>query len=312
MTHSSPFARAVQLLLARALLTRADVTCLLHTSSCTRDAVLCALTADASLGREALPVAVEVAASSSTSALVALFLSFAYETHCRCPVPLERHALVIAPQDALVKRVVTGRRVNVALRLRDGDARGWGVVARERVPRGSFVSEYTGALVSTREMQRRFNETRARNYVLVLREVARQPTDEDSSSGDRGFRALRTIVDATACGNFTRLVNHSCAPNLTLTAVRVDSLIPRLVLLAKRDIASGEELTFDYAGDDTAGPSGAAVRRSFATTSTPGSSSTATKDREGGGDTVRHKRRRVACLCGAANCRRYLPSDPSI
>ncbi|TYZ59843.1 hypothetical protein PybrP1_005479 [[Pythium] brassicae (nom. inval.)] len=249
MTRHSNLARALTLLLARALLTRAEVKSLLHASSCARGAVLRALAADASLGREALPIAVETQAASASS-LRALFLSFAYETHCRCPVPLERHALAAAPHDALAKRVAAGRRVNVALRHRDDDARGWGVVALERIPRGSFVGEYTGALVSTREMQRRFREARGRNYVLVLREVARQA----GSSASGGFSALRTIVDATVCGNFTRLVNHSCEPNLTITAVRVDSLIPRLVLFASRDIARGEELTFDYAGD-AAGPS---------------------------------------------------------
>lgn len=282
---------ALRLLLSRraAFLQRADLRPLLQTSRCCRAAVLHwlegAFAADVSLGREELPVK----ASASCRLLLALFLSFAYETECRCPVPRERHVLPpdVVSRDPLVERVIAGRLVNVTLRYRADDARGWGVVATERIPRDAFVGEYTGALVSTREMQRRFRQRRdAKNYVLVLREVAR--TENGST-----FSAVRTIVDATACGNFTRLLNHSCEPNLVLTAVRVDSLIPRLVLFAERDIESGEELTFDYAGDST-GP---------ITAELPPSSPSESQD-------AVHAR--VACLCGSVRCRGYLPSDPSI
>uniref|UniRef100_K3WB34 MYND-type domain-containing protein n=1 Tax=Globisporangium ultimum (strain ATCC 200006 / CBS 805.95 / DAOM BR144) TaxID=431595 RepID=K3WB34_GLOUD len=89
------------------------------------------------------------------------------------------------------------------------------------------------------------------NYVLVLREsVSRPDADEyDNNDGSGcGFRVVRTIVDATEAGNFTRFINHSCDANLELMAVRVDSYIPRLVLFAQRDVKHGDELTFDYGG----------------------------------------------------------------
>jgi SET domain-containing protein len=93
---------------------------------------------------------------------------------------------------------------------------------------------------------------------------------------------VRTIVDATEAGNFTRFINHSCDANLELMAVRVDSYIPRLVLFAQRDVKHGDELTFDYGG----------------TSACTNSSEDA--------------RERPQCCCGATQCRGVLPCDASI
>ena len=53
-----------------------------------------------------------------------------------------------------------------------------------------------------------------------------------------------------------RFINHSCAPNLGMTTVRVDSVLPRFAFFALRDIEGGEELTFSYQGTQGA-PEGA-------------------------------------------------------
>ncbi|EGZ22038.1 hypothetical protein PHYSODRAFT_408331, partial [Phytophthora sojae] len=128
--------------------------------------------------------------------------------------------------------------------------KGWGVLAAQRIERGEHVGEYTGELVSTREMQRRYRQRydpKAINYVLSLREhVARQ--EEDGGGSALGFDVVRTNVDASSSGSATRFFNHSCAPNLEVAAVRVDSFIPRLALFARQRINAGEELTFDYGG----------------------------------------------------------------
>ncbi|KAL3661694.1 hypothetical protein V7S43_013453 [Phytophthora oleae] len=93
-------------------------------------------------------------------------------------------------------------------------------------------------------MQRRYQERydpQALNYVLSLREhVAHQ------GSSELHFDVVRTNVDASSSGNFTRFFNHSCTPNLEVAAVRVESFVPRLALFARRHIEIGEELTFDY------------------------------------------------------------------
>lgn len=51
----------------------------------------------------------------------------------------------------------------------------------------------------------------------------------------------RHDLDGRTRGNVARLINHSCAPNC-----RVDVVRGRIWIVARRDIAAGEELTFDY------------------------------------------------------------------
>lgn len=52
-------------------------------------------------------------------------------------------------------------------------------------------------------------------------------------------------IDARNKGSFTRFVNHSCEPNCKTEkwTVRGET---RIAVVALRDIAQGEELTFDY------------------------------------------------------------------
>lgn len=52
------------------------------------------------------------------------------------------------------------------------------------------------------------------------------------------------IIDATK-GSIARFVNHSCEPNCTMEQWVVHGK-PRMALFAKRDIMTGEELTYDY------------------------------------------------------------------
>ena len=54
-----------------------------------------------------------------------------------------------------------------------------------------------------------------------------------------------TIVDATRVGSLARFVNHSCAPNC-VTQIVVHAKRKKIALYAKRDIATGEELAYDY------------------------------------------------------------------
>lgn len=58
-------------------------------------------------------------------------------------------------------------------------------------------------------------------------------------------------VDATRTGNMAHLLNHSCAPNcysrnISLRHEASGVLREHVLLCAKRPIAPGEELTYDY------------------------------------------------------------------
>ncbi|KAJ6629377.1 hypothetical protein B0H10DRAFT_1776379, partial [Mycena sp. CBHHK59/15] len=57
-------------------------------------------------------------------------------------------------------------------------------------------------------------------------------------------------VDAFGCGNWTRFINHSCAPNLQIFSVVYDTMpednIHYLAFVATQNIPAYTELTFDY------------------------------------------------------------------
>ena len=75
--------------------------------------------------------------------------------------------------------------------------------------------------------------------------------DLDSAGEER----CEYTIDATYRCGVARFLNHSCAPCLRQTSVWVDTLdlmLHRIAFFATRDIAPGEELTFDYKYDEGA------------------------------------------------------------
>ena len=105
--------------------------------------------------------------------------------------------------------------------------KGWGVMATRPIPPGELVVEYVGEVIdhdtweARKERLWRFDHM----YFMTLNRSE--------------------IVDATERGNIARFINHSCDPNLQVEKWYVNRL-PRLGLWAKRPIAAGEELTYNY------------------------------------------------------------------
>lgn len=117
--------------------------------------------------------------------------------------------------------------------------RGWALKAREAIPAGSFVIEYTGELIDQTEALKRSIEYKmsGNNYMFDL----------DYSEDNEATYS----IDATNSGNLSRFVNHSCSPNLQTwpaTSCNENPKMHRLYYFALRPIRSGEELTVDYSG----------------------------------------------------------------
>ncbi|KAK3102045.1 hypothetical protein FSP39_008354 [Pinctada imbricata] len=138
--------------------------------------------------------------------------------------------------------VQLGRKFKLCI-FRTKNGRGWGVKTLQRIKKGSFVVEYVGEVITNEEAERR-----GKHYDAVGRTYL---FDLDYNTGDCPF-----TVDAGYYGNVSHFINHSCDPNLEVYAVWINTLdprLPRIALFSKRDIAKGEELTFDYmmTGDTT-------------------------------------------------------------
>jgi SET domain-containing protein len=99
---------------------------------------------------------------------------------------------------------------------------GTGAFAEQFIPSGQKVLQYIGEKISKRESVRRCSENN--EYIFFLNE--------------------EFDLDGNVPENQARFLNHSCSPNCV-----AELMDGEIWILARRDIHSGEELTFDYGYD---------------------------------------------------------------
>lgn len=119
----------------------------------------------------------------------------------------------------------THRKVGIAF----SSTHGWGAFALEPIPKGEYVLEYTGSLISDEEAERR--------GVIY---------DRISSSFLFKINSDET-VDAARKGNKSKFANHKPEGKGNCEAkIRVVRGEHRIALFAKDNIAVGEEIFYDY------------------------------------------------------------------
>ena len=171
--------------------------------------------------------------------------------------------------------VQKGRKIQMDI-VRMSEGKGWGAVSREFIPKGSFVAQYTGEIITNIEATKRTKKYGPERMYLF---------DLDYNY-ENGYECEFTI-DALKCGNISHFFNHSCEPNLLVRAVLINNLDPRMHLVAffaSRDILPNEEVTFDYMGQRDG-----VTNESFRSTTN-----------------AILKRPKIKCLCGTKSCRKYV------
>ncbi|KAG7993858.1 hypothetical protein I3843_01G027000 [Carya illinoinensis] len=134
--------------------------------------------------------------------------------------------------------------VRVKLEVFKTEKKGWGLRAGEVILRGTFVCEYIGEVLDEKEANKRRHRYRKEGCGYLY--------DIDAHFNDVNRlieEQVRYVIDATKYGNVSRFINHSCLPNLVSYQVLVESMDGQrahIGLYASRDIALGEELTFNY------------------------------------------------------------------
>ena len=110
---------------------------------------------------------------------------------------------------------------------------GWGLFTKLDIKKDDMITEYMGEIV--------------RQCVADKREAAYEISGEGSCYMFRLDQAR--IVDATMIGCMARFMNHCCQPNAYAKIIVVDTELgvdKKIAILASRDIAAGEEITYDY------------------------------------------------------------------
>jgi SET domain-containing protein len=115
------------------------------------------------------------------------------------------------------------------IRRKRSGLHGWGIFARDFIPQDARVIEYVGERITKAEAQRRED-----------RRLVRRATGGDGCVYIFEVN-LRHDIDGDVRWNPARHINHSCAPNCEAQMDR-----GRIWIVARRDIAPGEELTYDY------------------------------------------------------------------
>jgi len=112
--------------------------------------------------------------------------------------------------------------------------KGRGIKAVKNFNKGDFVVEYAGDLIdigTAKDLETRYSMDATKGcYMYYFKHKGKQ-----------------YCIDATSeSGRFGRLVNHSrVSPNCITKVVMIED-VPRLILVAKHAIESGEELLYDY------------------------------------------------------------------
>ena len=104
-----------------------------------------------------------------------------------------------------------------------------GLFATDNIKPGEIVIEYVGEMIT--------------NKIADYREI---------EYNERGFGDCYmfrfdadNIIDATKYGNLARFINHCCEPNCKAQCNEINGK-KHILLLAKRFIKAGEEITYDY------------------------------------------------------------------
>lgn len=128
------------------------------------------------------------------------------------------------------------------------NGKGWGLRTLEDLPKGAFVCEYVGEVLTNAELFQRVSASlkgEEHSYPVLL----------DADWGSEGVlkdeEAL--CLDATHYGNVARFINHRCFDS-TLVEIPVEIETPdhhyyHLAFFTTREVKAMEELTWDYGID---------------------------------------------------------------
>ncbi|CAO1615170.1 unnamed protein product [Parajaminaea phylloscopi] len=152
---------------------------------------------------------------------------------------------------------------------------GWGIRSKRELKAGTFITTYSGELLTNNEAEARgleYDRTVGTTYlmdlepyhaekvcnVLAQRAFPNDPanTEEEKARVHKKWEATSAsdpyylTLDASHFGNVSRYFNHSCDPNMRIQYVYTSSILdqarPTMAFFTTRRVKAFEELRFSY------------------------------------------------------------------
>ncbi|XP_020971314.1 histone-lysine N-methyltransferase SUVR4 isoform X1 [Arachis ipaensis] len=127
------------------------------------------------------------------------------------------------------------------------EGKGWGLRTLEELPKGAFVCEFVGEILTIKELHER-------NMKHAVTGEYTYPVLLDADWGSRFVKDEEALsLDAASFGNAARFINHRCYDS-NLVEIPVEIEVPghyyyHFALFTCRKVAAKEELTWDYGID---------------------------------------------------------------
>ncbi|KAI9286013.1 hypothetical protein BC943DRAFT_277131, partial [Umbelopsis sp. AD052] len=119
-------------------------------------------------------------------------------------------------------------------RIKDYGEIRWAVKAQEMISKGTYIDQYCGEVVTSREAMKRamgYSEVRETLMLDMFFEIKEE--------------APSLAIDAVTYGNVTRFFKHSNQPNTAIYPVFYESSdYHRMAFFSIQDIQPGDEITF--------------------------------------------------------------------
>ncbi|CAH2055119.1 unnamed protein product, partial [Thlaspi arvense] len=124
------------------------------------------------------------------------------------------------------------------------EKKGWGIRTLQDLPKGTFVFEYIGEILTNTELYERNMRSSSERHTYPVTLDADWGSEKDLKDEE----AL--CLDATICGNVARFVNHRCE-DANLIDIPVEIETPdrhyyHIAFFTIRDVKAMDELTWDY------------------------------------------------------------------
>ncbi|CAF3641045.1 unnamed protein product [Adineta steineri] len=139
----------------------------------------------------------------------------------------------------------------VHIQLFKDKSKGWGLRTLHDLPRGTFVCQYIGELLTSDQGHERAQimDDKYQTSLDLVKLVRYEITDEDNIDDSDDDDGEPYVIDGSLYSNVGKYFNHSCDPNMFIQNVFIESHdlhFPNLALFTRTHIKAGQELTWHY------------------------------------------------------------------